>query len=200
VGRVEFDAEEAAGAFQFVGEQAVRRTHFHGPDIVFRLRNAGRVEQGFRCLVCREVQAAAAEALVPEMAHAGEDHGEPGFVGGGDDLVLSRIEPPGWMTAGGAGLRSPRRCSSPSANGEERIRRPGDRSPWSGLGPGRAPSAMSSALRAAMRAESTRLIWPAPMPTVAPSFIDDGVRLHVLGNAEGEEQVGQFAASVGGAW
>jgi len=31
-------------------------------------------------------------------------------------------------------------------------------------------AAASCALRAAMRAESTRLIWPAPMPTVARSL------------------------------
>ena len=32
-----------------------------------------------------------------------------------------------------------------------------------------AAAAASPALRAAIMAESTRLIWPAPMPTVAPS-------------------------------
>jgi hypothetical protein len=32
----------------------------------------GRVEQGFRCLVCREVQAAAAEAVIARAAIAGQ--------------------------------------------------------------------------------------------------------------------------------
>jgi hypothetical protein len=35
--------------------------------------------------------------LVTEVAHAGEDHGDAGFVGGND--FASRIEPPGWITA-----------------------------------------------------------------------------------------------------
>ena len=27
--------------------------------------------------------------LVPEVAHAGEDHGEAGFIGGGDDFIVA---------------------------------------------------------------------------------------------------------------
>ena len=39
-----------------------------------------------------------------------------------------------------------------------------------GLGLSPAAFAWSSDLMTAMRAESTRLIWPAPTPTVSPSF------------------------------
>ena len=45
------------------------------------------------------------------------------------------------------------------------------------------------------RAASTRLIWPAPMPTVWPSVatgVDDGVRFDVLADAPGEEQGAQL--------
>ena len=37
-----------------------------------------------------------------------------------------------------------------------------------------------------MRAESTRLIWPAPIPAVASVFhIDDGIGFHMLADGEG---------------
>lgn len=53
--------------------------------------------------------------------------------------------------------------------------------------------AASSALSAAIRAESMRLIWPAPIPAVWPSLgVDDGVRLDVLGDRVGELRDQQF--------
>ena len=56
-----------------------------------------------------------------------------------------------------------------------------------------ATLAASLALMAAMRAESTRVIWPAPMPAVrAVLGIDDGVGLHMLAHGEGEQHVGDF--------
>ena len=100
----------------------------------------------------------------------------------------SRIEPPGWMTAVAPASMAE---TQPVGKGEERVGGH-HRALRQRLGQP-AASAASSALRAAMRAESTRLIWPAPMPTVAPSLrIDDGVRLDVLGHPEGEAQIGEF--------
>ncbi len=78
----------------------------------------------------------------------------------------SRIEPPGWITA--VAPASAITCS-PSANGKkasdaatEPLRQRLCFSPCA--------FAASAAFHAAMRAASTRLICPAPMPTVAPSF------------------------------
>ena len=75
----------------------------------------------------------------------------------------SRIEPPGWITAVAPAATA---ASSPSAKGKKAseattlpsVSRPARPAAW----------AASSLFQAAMRAESTRLSWPAPMPTVAP--------------------------------
>ncbi|MCY1542669.1 hypothetical protein D9M68_784290 [compost metagenome] len=67
---------------------------------------------------------------------------------------LSRIEPPGWITAVMPALAA---LSMPSRNGKkasEAMTAPFTSRP------------ACSALMAAMRAELTRLIWPAPTPTV----------------------------------
>jgi hypothetical protein len=45
---------------------------------------------------------------------------------------------------------------------------------------------------AAMRAELTRLIWPAPTPMVCRPGIDDGVGLDELRHPPGEQQVAQL--------
>ena len=68
----------------------------------------------------------------------------------------SRTEPPGWITA-----RAPAATisSSPSANGK-------NASDATTLAPSSPASAI---LRAAILELSSRFIWPAPMPTVAPS-------------------------------
>jgi hypothetical protein len=114
----------------------------------------------------------------------------PGRVGGGDHLVVAhraaRLDDRGRA-------RIDRRLQ---AVGEREERVGGDhRALGQRLGEP-AASAASAALRAAMRELSTRLIWPAPMPTVAPSTrIDDGVRLDVLGDPEGEHQVGNSRSS-----
>ncbi len=103
-------------------------------------------------------------SLMPEMPHAGEHHREAVLVGG---LMTSssRIEPPGWITAVAPASIA---ASRPSANGKNASEATTE--PWSAARRASAPCAASSALRAAMRAESTRLIWPAPMPTVARSL------------------------------
>src|SRR5258708_1948324 len=75
----------------------------------------------------------------------------------------SRIEPPGWITAVAPASIATRR---PSANGKKAS----DATTAPLVSGSDAPAclAVSAALWAAMRAASTRLIWPAPIPTVAP--------------------------------
>ena len=101
---------------------------------------------------------------MPEVPHAGEHHGDAVLVGGGDHLVVAhraaRLD-----HRRGAGLG---RREQAVGEGEEGVRGD-DRALGQRLGQaGRLGRVL--ALRAAMREESTRLIWPAPMPTVAPSL------------------------------
>ena len=100
---------------------------------------------------------------VPEVADPGEHHRDPG----------ARRR-----------RRSPRRRGASRRAGSPRWRRPGSpprarrrtgrrrptRRPSRGVGGSASPAlaAASAAFWAAMRTLSTRLIWPAPMPTVAP--------------------------------
>ena len=77
----------------------------------------------------------------------------------------SRIEPPGWITAVAPASMQ---ASMPSAKGKNAS--DATTEPLVNGSASFSSAAASSALRAAMRAESTRLIWPAPMPTVARSF------------------------------
>ncbi len=77
----------------------------------------------------------------------------------------SRTEPPGWITAvapaSAAGSRpSGKGKKASEAHTEPTVR--GSAQP--------AACAASLALLAAIRAESTRLIWPAPIPAVARSW------------------------------
>ena len=117
--------------------------------------------------------------LVPEVAHAGEDHGQAGFVGGRDHLVVAH-RAAGLDDRGGAGFG---RGQQPVGEGEEGVRGD-DRALGQRLSASPRPSAASAAFRAAMRAESTRLIWPgADADGGAVLGIDDGVRLDVLGDA-----------------
>ena len=102
--------------------------------------------------------------LVPEVAHAGEHHGEAGSSAAAM-TSSSRIEPPGWITA-----VAPASAAACESVGEGKKASEAATEPCvSGLGEPAALAA-SAAFQAAMRAESTRLIWPAPMPTVAPSL------------------------------
>src|ERR1700730_2079467 len=77
----------------------------------------------------------------------------------------SRIDPPGWITAVAPASIA---TNSPSANGKNAS--DATTEPLVMGCASFASSAASCALRAAIRAESTRLIWPAPMPTVARSL------------------------------
>jgi hypothetical protein len=91
-----------------------------------------------------------------EVPHAGEHHRHAVLVGGGDDLLVAHRA---------AGLDDRRDAvvaalSMPSRNGKkasEAITAP------------RTSRPACSALMAAMRAELTRLICPAPTPTVCRS-------------------------------
>ena len=76
----------------------------------------------------------------------------------------SRIEPPGWMTAVAPASTAERSPSAKGKNASDATTDPFVRGCGSPIA-----SAASCALRAAMREESTRLICPAPIPTVAPS-------------------------------
>ena len=89
-----------------------------------------------------------------EMTPAGEDHRESRAVGGLDDFVVAH---------GAAGLDDGAmpalaRASTPSAKGKKASLAATD------------PRALSPAFFTAISEESTRLIWPAPTPTVAPSL------------------------------
>ena len=91
----------------------------------------------------------------------------------------SRFEPPGWMIARDAGLeRQRRRRRRTGRRRRRRAPRPraSDRAP--------VPS------RRASRTASTRLIWPAPMPSVCPPRReDDRVRRDVLRDRPGKEEL-----------
>ena len=90
----------------------------------------------------------------------------------------SRTLPPGWITAVAPAAASASRPSRNGKNASDAATEPA------------SSSFASCALNAAMRALSRRLIWPAPMPSVAPSRAEhDGVRLHELRHAPGEQQV-----------
>ena len=102
---------------------------------------------------------------MPEVAHAGEDHGKALVVGGGDHFLVAhraaRLD-----DGGGAGFGGRKQ---PVGEREEGVRGD-DRAARQRLARSPLAVAASAAFSAAMRAESTRLIWPAPMPTVAPSL------------------------------
>ena len=77
----------------------------------------------------------------------------------------SRTEPPGWITAVAPASIAARR---PSANGKNASEATTEPRVAGAAAPARGGGVLR--LQAAMRAASTRLIWPAPMPTVAPSL------------------------------
>ena len=100
---------------------------------------------------------AAGRRSVPEVAHAGEHHRDAVLVGGGDHLVVAhgaaRLDHGDGAVVG----------DDVEAVAEREERVGGDDRARERRGP------RCSAFIAAMRVESTRLIWPAPMPSVCPS-------------------------------
>ena len=94
-------------------------------------------------------------ASVTEVARAGEHDRHPPLLGRRQDLLVAPR--PSRVDHGRAARRRPRPRAR-RGTGRTRRRRPP------------RPRARSPALRAAIHDESTRDIWPAPTPTVAPSF------------------------------
>ena len=103
----------------------------------------------------------------------------------------SRTEPPGWMTAVAPASIADRR---PSANGKEGVRGD-DRALGARLRPSGGLGGVER-LEGGDARRSTRDICPAPTPGGrAVLDIDDGVRLHVLGDPPGDLEVGHFGGS-----
>ncbi len=75
------------------------------------------------------------------------------------------MEPPGWITALAPASTA---WIRPSANGKKASEAQAE--PWARDCGRPAASAASAARRAAIRAESLRFIWPAPIPAVWPSL------------------------------
>ena len=93
----------------------------------------------------------------------------------------SRMLPPGWITAVAPSSATTSRPSRNGKNASDATTEPASERP------------AFAALIAAMRAESTRLIWPAPTPSVRPvAAIHDRVGFHELGHAPGEQQVARL--------
>ena len=101
---------------------------------------------------------------MPEMAQAGEHHGEAGLSAAAI-TSSSRSEPPGWITAVAPASAITCRPSAKGKNASDAATEPIVRLCFSPCA-----RAASAAFHAAMRAASTRDICPAPMPTVAPSL------------------------------
>ena len=124
---------------------------------------------------------------MPEMPHAGEHHGDAVIVGGLDDFIVT------YRTArldhgGGAGLDA---ANMPSANGKNAS--DATTEPLVSGSASFSSVAASCALRAAIRAESTRLIWPGADTDGGEILrVDDRVRLDVLGDAECKFEIAQF--------
>ena len=98
------------------------------------------------------------------MPYAGKDHGNSGFIGGGN-TALSLTDPPGWITAlAPASINA----SRPSAKGKNASDAATDPIVRGCANP--CLVAVSCAFCTAIRAESTRLIWPAPLPAVVASL------------------------------
>ena len=101
---------------------------------------------------------------MPEMADAGEHHRQSALVGSFDDVVIAHRS----ARLNDRSDASFRRGNETIGKRKEGIGR-NDRTDGQRLFEPCAFAA-SAAFHAAIRAESTRLIWPAPTPTVAPPF------------------------------
>ena len=107
----------------------------------------------------------------------------------------SRIEPPGWITAVAPASRRP---AGRRGRGRRR-RRPRPSRSVSGSGP--PALAASPPCMAAMRARvDAAHLAGADADGRAVLGVDDGVRLHVLGHAPGEQQVGELLRRSARAW
>ena len=115
----------------------------------------------FRCMLCsldalRMLITDSAAASMPEMPTTGKHHGDAALVGGGDHFVVAHAAA-GLDHRDGAGVGDDVEAVAKREEGVGRDNRAGERQ-----------VRHCCALIAAMRAESTRLIWPAPTPSVCP--------------------------------
>ena len=125
---------------------------------------------------------------MPEVAHAGEDHGEAGLSSAAAMTSSSRMEPPGWITAVAPASAA---ASRPSANGKK-----ASEATTEPLASGSAtPAALAASCdfeRGDAGAVDAAHLAGADADRGAVLGVDDGVRLDVLGDLEGELQVGQL--------
>ena len=131
---------------------------------------------------------------MPEVPHPGEDHGDAGLSAAAI-TSSSRIEPPGWMTAVAPASTA---ASEPVGEGEERIRGD-DRALGRRCG---SPAALPlpRPYGGDAGAVDAAHLPGADADRGAVLGVDDGVRLHVLGDREGEQQVGSSVAARLAAW
>ena len=99
-----------------------------------------------------------------EVTHAGEDHRQARLVGGGDHLLVAD------RAAGLDDRRRARLDRGEQAVGEGKKASEATAEPIVRGSAQPAFSAASLAFQAAIRADSSRFIWPAPIPAVAPSL------------------------------
>ncbi len=127
--------------------------------------------------------------VMPEMPRPGEHHGDAVVVGGLDHLVVAH-------RSRRAGSRRWRRLRSPPASRRRMGRTRRTRPPNLMVSGSFRPFGLCARPRRLARGDA-RGIDPAHLPGAdadrgAVLGIDDGVRFHVLGDAEGETQVGEF--------
>ena len=115
-----------------------------------------------------------------EVAHAGEDHGDAGFVSSCNHFA-SRIEPPGWITAVMPTLAALSRPSRNGKNASEAITEPAD-----------LQTSMFCLDRSNTRGVHAAHLARADTDGLTVLGVDDGVGLHVLGDFPGEDQVVDF--------
>ena len=108
----------------------------------------------------------------------------------------SRIEPPGWMTAVAPASAAASRPSAKGKKASEATTEPrvsGSSAPQRCRGVGRLPGRDARGVDAAH-------LPGADADRRAVLGVDDGVRLDVLGDLEGEHQIGELALRSAGAW
>ena len=121
---------------------------------------------------------------VPEVADAGENHGNAQLIGGGN-YVLILHRPPWLNDRGGSGLGNGFKAIG---EGKEGIR-----------GGDRALQRQNGLLRAESGGVHAAHLPRANAHGLAVARIDDGVRLDVLADAPGKEQAAQFLGRRAGA-
>ena len=125
---------------------------------------------------------------MPEMPDAGEHHGDAGRVGGGDHLVVAHRAA---RLDHGRRARFDRR-SSPSAKGKNAS--DATTEPLVAAPSARPPAALLGLARGDARGIDPAHLAGADADRRAVPGVDDGVRLDVLGDAEGEAQIGDLGS------